>query len=105
MMVAQIAGWCGMLILLFAYGGRQHQSALLNAAANLIGSLLLACSCFSAGAIPATVLNILWSAIAIGHLIRSQRTTPATRTHTLLVECPRQSRPGTVALQHACTTS
>lgn len=71
--VIEAAGWAGSVIILVGYGlfssgrignGRLYQFT------NLSGALLVSVNVAAHGALPSTIVNVVWAAIALGALVR-----------------------------------
>ena len=66
--VIEVAGWAGSIIILVGYGlfssGRIGQGRLYQST-NLIGALLVLVNVAAHGAVPSTVVNGVWAAIAL----------------------------------------
>jgi hypothetical protein len=77
-----VLGWAGGLLVVFAYWAACRRPSFAAGARyqrwNLVGSLGLASNALWHGAIPSTVMNLLWSWIALAALARLQTRRTAT---------------------------
>lgn len=73
-LVAEIAGWYGMLAILFAYAANNFgwlEHGALYQALNLTGALGVALVCFYRRTWQAFLLEVIWAAIALAALLGS----------------------------------
>ncbi|WP_227497142.1 CBU_0592 family membrane protein [Planctomonas psychrotolerans] len=91
--VIEVAGWAGSIIILAGYGlfssgrignGRIYQLS------NLSGALLVSINVAAHGALPSTMVNVVWAAIALGALVRLARSPKATAAATVTDPAPEQ---------------
>jgi formate hydrogenlyase subunit 3/multisubunit Na+/H+ antiporter MnhD subunit len=72
-----IAGWCGALIILLAYGllstGTLESRSAAYQLLNVVGAIGIAINSGWNNALPSAVLNVVWAAIAIYALATAHR--------------------------------
>jgi hypothetical protein len=74
--VIEVAGWAGSIIILVGYGlfsSGRIGDGLVYQLTNLSGALLVSVNVAAHGALPSTIVNIVWAGIALSALVRLAR--------------------------------